>query len=175
MKLKELLNNENFLSKYGDYETVGNSYTAVRENDKVQLVFDVQEPKPKSVWNLKDGGQYYYTNIIGDVNRDVWCEGCQYEREVGNAFLTKEEAEKEVERRKTEILLLKYGGRRWFKEHKLNWFIALENEVTHEPYVYSVSDRPKQGCIYFDTEEQAEKAISEIGEDRIKKALFEVR
>ena len=167
MKLKELV------EKYGEYD-VGLIETPKGQESEWARIH-LFKPKPKSVWNLKDGGQYYYTNIRGDVNRDVWCEGCQYEREVGNAFLTKEEALKDVERRKVEALLLKYGGRRWFKEHKLNWFIALENEVTHEPYVYSVSYRPKQGCIYFDTEEQAQKAISEIGEERIKKALFEVR
>lgn len=171
MKLKDLLNDESFLSKYGDYETVGNSYTAVRENDKLQLVFDVQKPKPKSVWNLKDGGQYYYTNIRGDVNLDVWCEGCQYEREVGNAFLTKEEAEKDVERRKVETMLLKHGGRRWYKKFGENFGFLIDDVDRFG--IHSLNRI--QGTIYFDTYSDAETALDSIGADRIKDALFEVR
>lgn len=101
----------------------------------------------------------------------------QIEKECGvnYGFPSKEEANKEVERRKVETLLLKYGGRRWFKNHKPNWFIALENEVEDSPRTYNATSISKQGAIYFDSQEAVEKAIKEIGTDRIKEALFEVR
>lgn len=166
MKLKELM------EKYGEYDVVVSRSITTNE-----IMINGRKPKPKTVWDLEIGDKYVLLFGSGEVAQrqlsDKTVDYCYLE--AGNVFLTKEEANKEFERRKVETLLLKYGGRRWFKEHKLNWFIALENEVSYEPYVYSVSNRPKQGCIYFDTEEQAEKAISEIGKERLKKALFEVR
>ena len=88
--------------------------------------------------------------------------------------MTEEEAEKDVERRKVETLLLKYGGRRWFKDDTPNYFIRV-----YENGGWLTSDwtnhSPIQGTIYFDTEKQAIDAIEEIGEDKIIEALFEVR
>jgi hypothetical protein len=83
-----------------------------------------------------------------------------------------EEAEKEVERRKFETLLLKYGGRRWFNEKGDNFYLVRENKDFETYQAYCILPL---GTIYFDTEEQAKKAISEIGEERLKRALFEVR
>ena len=133
-----------------------------------------KKPKPKSVWNLKDGDRYFVLYHDGDMADYKWkgdtSLGACY-RDYGNIFLTRDEAEKDVERRKVETLLLKYGGRRWFKDGVENWLIVLmEDRLTWFIYNESI-----QGVIYFDTEEQAEKAIEEIGKERIKQALFEVR
>lgn len=175
MKLKDLLNNEKFLSKYGDYEIVGDSYTTVLQNDKSQLVFDVQKPKPKSVWCLGIREVYYDLHSDGQIHPRRY-EGTESDEKrilTGSAFLTKEDAEKEVERRKVETLLLKYGGRRWstkFTENHYLWYDVEESalEVATD-YAYWV-----QGTIYFDSEEQVLQAIDDIGESRIKKALFGV-
>lgn len=176
MKLKELINNENFLSKYGDYEIVRDTYTTVRKNDKLQLMFDIQKPKPKTILDLKIGfDTYYYVDESGDVGISTWYDwDCDKERfNIGNAFLTEEEAEKDTERRKVEALLLKYGGRRWFDGHNHNFHIGLDEYEEHlKAYILMT---PTQGTIYFDTSARAQKAISEIGEERIKEALFEVR
>lgn len=179
MKLKELINNETFLSKYGDYEIVGDSYTTVRKNDKSQLVFDIQKPNPKTVWDLKDGDSHYYYWIdgLGKVKEEyIWRDESAdpNARDVGNVYLTKEEAEKEVERRKVETLLLKHGGRRWFKDDLLNYYLVL-SENSENLAVDWLKHGPSQGLIYFDLKEQAQKAIEQIGEERIRKALFEVR
>jgi hypothetical protein len=166
---------EDLMKKYGDYEVTG-----IFDNDGDKpygyVTVGLKRSEPKTAWDLRKGDKCYYISLFGDVeDTGGYLIPLSKAIDMGVVFLTEEDAKKDAERRKVETLLLRYGGRRWFNEHKLNWFIALENEVTHEPYVYSVSDRPKQGCIYFDTEEQAQKAISEIGEERIKKALFEVR
>lgn len=158
MKLKDLI------SEYGEYEV----------SDK--LIAQFNKPKPKTVWDLKDGDQCIYIDAFGKITGGcLWNEVPQDERarDVGNIFLTKEEAEKDVERRKVETLLLKHGGRRYFDGHNHNYHIGLDEYERHlKAYILMT---PTQGTIYFDTSARAKKAISEIGEERIKKALFEVR
>lgn len=162
MKLKDLI------SEYGEYEVSD------------ELIAQFKKPSPKTIWDLKDGDDYYCIYAQGYIDqlkahlsdKSIATNG---HIEMGNAFLTEEEAEQDRERRQVETLLLKHGGRRWFKNHKSNWFIALENEVENNPHTYNATSILKQGCIYFDTREEAENAIKEIGEDRIKQALFEVR
>lgn len=176
MKLKDLV------EKYGEYEVAPFDYEEAfkkLDNDDtiLSVCIDVLKKKSKTVWDLKDGDRYFVVYLTGEIG-DIKFSDCQNDCCVvsnGNAFLAKEEAEQDIERRKVETLLLKYGGRRWFKNHKPNWFIALENEVEDNPHTYNATSIPKQGAIYFDSEEAVEKAIEEIGEERIKKALFEVR
>lgn len=169
MKLKDLI------AQYGEYEI--DSKCVVGECEIERIVIDLTKPKPKSVWELKSGDKYFILYSDGVVTEYEWRENGNISksyRDQGNIFLTKEEAERDLERRKVETLLLKYGGRRWFKDdsgtgEEMNWYIF---------YGYDVSvgwGGTRQGTIYFDTKEQAEKAISEIGEERIRKALFEVR
>ena len=67
--------------------------------------------KPKSVWDLKNGDEYYYINMLCGVTRTTFSNDT-YDTdkkiiEVGNAFLTREEADHEAERRKCEAVLLK--------------------------------------------------------------------
>ena len=68
--------------------------------------------------------------------------------------------------------MLKYG-RRTFKYGKHNYFIVIFDkrmiiESAFNLHIYY------QGTIYFDTEELAQKAIDEIGEERLKKYVFRV-
>ena len=157
MKLKELV------EQYGEY-------TVPQE-----LIDKLEKPKPKSVWDLEHGDEYVRITGTGGVSECEVCTKITYDRQrdVGNVFLTKEEAEKDVERRKVETLLLKHGGRRWYKDGVANWLIVLVEE--EDRLTWYIDNKPIQGVIYFDTEEQAKKAISEIGTERIKNALFEVR
>lgn len=165
MKLKDLL------EKYGEYEV---SETKGDWCDAGHITLEINKPKPNSIWELKNGDWYHCINVKGEVMSDVWREVVYPEREVGNAFLTKEEAEKDLERRKVETLLLKHGGRRWFKRGSANYFLECYGESIKVDYTNS-SNFAWQGLIYFDTEEQLKKTFAEIGEERIKKALFEVR
>lgn len=150
-------------SKYGEY--------LVDENKLKELLV---KPKPKTVWDLTKGDIYYFIETNGGVYSCYWLADvndlCRIE--FGNVFLTKEEAEFELGRRKCEAIMLKYG-RRTFKYGKRNYFIAIfgkrmtiDSAFYH--YVYY------QGTIYFDTEELARKAINEIGEERLKKYVFRV-
>lgn len=174
MKLKELV------EKYGEYEIypdspkhIENAFKDLDSKDDGTLCLCVKKPKPKSVWDLKSKDECWTLDETGGLTHEKYGDGFfnHERREFGNVFLTEEETLKEKERRKVETLLLKFGGRRWFKDGVENWLIVLmEDGLT-----WFIHNKPIQGVIYFDTEEQAEKAISEIGKQRIKKALFEVR
>ena len=71
--------------------------------------------KPKSVWDLKEEDKYYYINCYGEIDSTFYdCEEDEEDVDIikcGNAFLTEEEAYHELERRKCEAILLKYGTR----------------------------------------------------------------
>ena len=135
--------------------------------------------KPKSVWDLKIGDEYWYITLLGYV------EEVSYQSDdediniikAGNAFLTKEEAEHEVERRKCEAILLKYGTMNAMSlgdGNKSKYCIYINNFVNK----IIVDDNycvQSQGTIYFKTKELAQKAIEEVGEDRLKKYVFNVK
>ena len=150
-------------AKYGEY---------LVDEDKLKEL--LVKPKPKTVWDLKDGNGYSYINTISNIYYDTW-NGDAWDltvRESGNIFLTKEEAEFELERRKCEAIMLKYG-RRTFKHEKSNFLINY-NSLNKMIFADSYSVTPFQGSIYFDTKELAQKAIDEIGEERLKKYVFRV-
>lgn len=160
MKLKDLMD------KYGEY-TVPN-----------ELIEKLEPPNPKTVWSLKDGDSYAFLEddgciITSEANLSVGLTKKRINN--GNAFLTINEAENERERRKVETLLLKYGGRRWFKRDSANYFLEYDCEsITLLDYTNS-NRFAWQGLIYFDTRAQIENAIEQIGAERIVKAIFEVR
>jgi hypothetical protein len=162
MKLKDLIN------KFGEYEVPQELI------DKFELL---EKSKSKTIWNLAHNDLYNWINGEGDICSHHWCED-EIDlniRKAGNAFLTYKEATKEKERREVETLLLKYGGRRWFKNREYNYFLRADDNLSDNIWIDEIRVWVVQGVIYFDTKEQAQIAISEIGAERIKNALFEVR
>ena len=132
------------------------------------------KPKPKTVWDSEKGDAYYFIETNGGVYSCYWLADvndlCRIE--FGNVFLTKEEAEFELERRKCEAIMLKYG-RRTFKPRDTNYIIRFDND-DKQTFVDFWRLNQFQGVIYFDTEELTQKAIDEIGEERLKKYVFRV-
>lgn len=65
------------------------------------------EQKPKTIWdfNTNDRNSYYYIDEVGCLRLDRFNEGYfEIRRDLGNAFLTEEEAEFELERREVEAI-----------------------------------------------------------------------
>lgn len=157
LKVSELV------EKYGDYEV-----------DEEKLKEFLIPPKPKTVWDLKKDDEYYFINGQGNIMESIW-ENDDYDigrRAIGNSFSTKEEVEFEVERRKVEAILLKYG-RREFKYNEDNYYMHCEyNEPPFEIGCYD--SYSIQGVIYFDTKELCLKAIKEAGRNNIDKYIFGV-
>lgn len=126
----------------------------------------------KTVWNLQKGDKCFFINSIGSMIPVKW-DGtyCAIRNlEIGNAFLTKEEAESEVERRKIETEMIRLGGRRNFKFNGNNFSIYYSDGLNVALWHLTIN----QGSIYFDTRKEAEDAIEHIGEDRLRKYIFGV-
>lgn len=155
---------EEIAEKYKGYEV-----------DEEKLKEFLTPPTPKTVWNLKESDKYWYISDYGQICKSTWtnfeCEIIR--RAIGNCFLTKKEGEFEVERRKVEATLLKYG-RRGFKYSEDNYCIYYEhNKSSIEIGCYE--NFQDQGVIYFDTEELCQKAMIAAGEENIKKYIFGVK
>lgn len=135
--------------------------------------------KPKSVWDLKEGDEYWYITLLGYV------EEVSYQSDdediniikAGNAFLTKEEAEFEVERRKCEAVLLKYGTRdmRSLGDIDAHKYFIVYNNYYNELSISFNQSANSQGTIYFKSAKLAQKAIDEVTEERLKKYIFNVK
>ena len=131
------------------------------------------EQMPKSIWDLetKDSKEYYRIEASGCI--EYGCFDATYDeyiREVGNAFLTREEAEFELERRKIEAIIRKYS--RPFKNNGDNYCLHFYNCISISA---GYNTAYNYGVPYFETKEIAQKAIDEIGEDRLKKYWFRVK
>lgn len=147
------------------------------DDDLDEIREDLLEPyteKPKTVWDLKEGDTYYVISGYGEVLETTWKYNIDSNsRKIGNAFLTKEEAEFEVERRKVETEMIRLGGKRKTEQGKANWFFEYRPSSGGIEILWS-SYEIDQGVIYFDSEEKAKKVVEIIGKDIIKKYIFGV-
>lgn len=135
--------------------------------------------KPKSVWDLEEGDTYYSIYGNGNVSSEKKWFDDEYEnnyREIGNVFLTREEAECEIERRKVETEMLHLGGRREFKNGENNYYIVCDFDSSN--FAIRIFNNKSDGfapmTIYFDSAKECRNAIETIGEDRLKKYIFGV-
>jgi len=114
-------------------------------------------------WFIDDEGgmsSTFYKNYYLDI----------YRQKIGNIFRTEEEAEFAVKKLKVEAELRKFS--RPFTYHETNWYLIMDfDKEVHYSYKW---DDVTQGAIYFESEEKAKQAIQSIGEERIKKYIFEV-
>lgn len=141
---------------------------------------DLLEPyieKPKTVWDLKNGDTYYVVDY-DDMNASKTVfyndEIDLNHRKLGNCFLTKEEAEYELERRRIENEMIRLGGRRNIKICNDNYYIMYDHKTRNLAY-FNRNWMHSQGSIFFDTYVDVDKAVKAIGEDRIKKYIFGVK
>ena len=154
-------------------EEIAEKYKGYEVNEEKLKEFLVP-PKPKTVWDLKDKDDYWYINDYNNNVKATWdnVRIDNYRRNMGNCFLTEKEAEFEVERRKVEAILLKYGRKEFkYGERNYYFFYGHEDELIRKTIVDVCQS---QGIIFFDTEELCQEAIEEAGEDNIKKYIFGV-
>lgn len=131
------------------------------------------EQKPKTIWdfNSNDRDSYYYIDEFGYLRPDWFDEGYfEIRRDLGNAFLTEEEAEFELERRKIEAIMRRYS--RPFKNGECNYIVVCDTE-NYMTFI-RVAQFHYLGGPVFASEEIAQKVIDEIGEDRLIKYWFGV-
>lgn len=163
------------------YSFINNDYLYGVENDVEKRVMlesklELYIEKPKTVWDLKKDDTYYLIDVTGDVIEANWLgywldyDNDKRSRKIGNCFLTREEAEFEVERRRIEAEMIRLGGRRKFNRGKDNYFI-MYTRIEGLDYV-NYHSMHEQGVIYFDSELDAINAVKTIGKDKIKKYIF---
>lgn len=131
------------------------------------------EQKSKSIWdlNIEDGEEYYCIDSDGAIVQHMFNESFdEVNRDMGNVFLTREEAEFELERRKVEAIMRKYS--RPFRGEEQNWYLYYNhnNNITDTGVVYEINP----GIPLFETKEIALKVMEEIGLGRLKKYWFGV-
>lgn len=129
------------------------------------------EQKPKTIWdfNTNDRDSYYYIDEYGYLRPDWFDEGYfEIRRDLGNAFLTEEEAEFELERRKIEAIMRKYS--RPFKSGEYNYVVVCDTE--NNIILVQVAQFHYSGTPVFASREVAEKVVDEIGKDRLIKYWF---
>lgn len=129
--------------------------------------------KPKTIWDLKIGDyeKYYCIDSDGTVVQHMFDESFdEVNRDRGNAFLTREEAEFELERRRIEAIMKKYS--KSFENGGDNYFLYLYNCTSIRG---SFNSTFNYGLPCFASEEITQKVVDEIGEDRFKKYWFGVK
>lgn len=138
---------------------------------KLQAIKDkYSEPEPE----FKDGDSYWSIDDLGLVERYRW-DGGLFDRKmfkIGNVFKTEEEAEFMLEKLKV-IQELKQMARP-FKAGSENFLIEFDHLNMDFIIILFHKWQPAYDDFYFNTEEEAQQAIKEIGENRIKKYIFGV-
>ena len=130
------------------------------------------EQKPKTIWDLdiNSNAEYYCLCVNGDIEQVVFNTNYdKHAREAGNAFLTREEAEFEAERRKIEAIMRKYSSP--FSPTKSNWYITYDPIV--EEVIVRVTNEVILGIPYF-KQGMAEKVIDKIGTEILTHYWFEI-
>lgn len=126
----------------------------------------------------KLGDAYFYVDCAGEIGRndrvDDWVDAGRFA--IGNAYRTKEEAEREVERRKVLTQLRKLakaslGGTKidWTGDAQYKWQIRFAHDAADGGEFGAVNWRAiqYQGAVAFATEQAAKAAIETIGADRL--------
>lgn len=143
-------------------------------NEEVkQMIKEADQGQVKSVWDLntKDEEEYYRLYHNGAIILCAFSSSIdRLFRYLGNAFLTKEEAEFELERRKIEAIMRKHS--RPFKSGEYNYVVMCDTE--NNMMLVRVAQFHNAGGPVFANKEVAEKVVDEIGKERLKKYWFKV-
>ena len=147
------------------------------EEDIKKLKKSVNEIKGKesegSIWRPRYGEDYWFISTDEcKVYKTYWRNFDTHEKrfKMGNVYETQEEAEFQLEKMNVLGELKKFSYK--YRKGELNYYIYL-NSNTNELGIV-LSDIYMRFDFYFESYEKANEAIEVVGEDRIKKYLFEV-
>lgn len=124
--------------------------------------FEEIPEEPKTVWDLKEGDECWYIDALNLVDEKNW-ENSFFDRQnrgVGNVFLTKENVEKELARRRARVILerdTKGFKPDWSNSEQSKWEVSY-NYMTDE---LKTSNQCvwNFGTIVFATQADAEESI----------------
>lgn len=149
--------------------------------ERSTLLSLIEKAKQKNkVWKPEENETYYYSYSYGNIDEDTW-DSTNEDRNryaLGNCFKTKEEAEFALERQKVITELKRFALEHnkedidWNDSKQRKYVLSYQHDknIIFIDYYYDY-----QSCsIYFTSEEIAQTAIKEIGEERLEKYYFEV-
>lgn len=156
-----------YIAKNGDCEI---------DSDKLDEILQIKRDK---VWKPKHGEPIWCVDLNGDTCSEVFDEtDMDYQEmwEMGVIFQTIKEANKYVEYLKTRTALKRYaqehneGEIDWKKSMQLKWGFYYDTSLDEIRVCCAAT--LKNDSVYFTSEEIAQAAINEIGEERIKQYLL---
>ena len=166
-----------------EFQTINVNLLNLSEEEREQLMGLIKKANQthQKRWRGEKNDVYY--SITGDGKivdareSEYTCDNDFYQ--IGNYFKTKEEAEFELNRRLVYQELKDYalehneGEIDWKNSEQEKWVISYENQIKCFAYFIKCvfSDI---GQIYFSSRKIAQEAVKTIGEDRIKKYLFNI-
>lgn len=136
----------------------------------------LQEEESNKRWKPKMGRIYWFIDSDGSIFFAYWHDAIIDNRryELGNVFKTKEEASFTIEQFKVLTQLRRYidDDKEWNNNDNWHWCIEYNTigkciRINNYHYLMSTPFN-----LYFSSEEQAQKAINAIGEDKLKKYYF---
>lgn len=149
-------------------------YLPSSEIENLQALLEDIKDKPKTIWDLDIAGgkEYYVLWTDGHIDANDFISHLdEKKRDMGNAFLTREEAEFELERRKIEAIMKKHSRPFKYEEdnYHLKYFYRSGSICILNSWEFN------DGLLYFESKEIARKVIDEIGIDRLKKYWFRAK
>lgn len=140
----------------------------------------VVEKNKIKVWEPSLGDLYYYINSNGDIKFSYYNTRSIDKRCIGNFFKTDEEADHMVEKlkviRELQDFALEHNDEEidWVDNEQDKWAICYDIEDKEIAYESGKKIKSVPFNVYFATEQDCERAIKTIGEDRIKKYYFDI-
>lgn len=148
----------------------------------ISLTGKATQPKPKR-WKPTFGQTYYYVDWALMIGNKIWDNRDidQFSYDANNCFKSFEEALFELKRQKAikelEIFALEHNDSNilnWKDHCSKKWYIAHNHYNYPEIFPDYLFNHRSQGAIYFSSMKIAQAAIESVGEDRIKKYLFNI-
>lgn len=143
----------------------------IEQLEKELEILKADVKKKNNVWKPKKEENYFTIEDDGRIIEriNINQEKTNNRLSIGNVFKTHEAAEFAVEKMRVEQELRKYAEP--FDPDKKQWEMNYDyrNETIFKIWTEILNT---QGAFYFESEETLQKAIDEIGEDRIKKYIF---
>lgn len=166
-----------------EFQTINVNLLNLSEEEREQLMSLIKKANqpPKNRWRGEKNDVYYSITgdgrIVDNRESESTCDNVVYQ--FGNYFKTKEEAEFELNKRLVYQELKDYAlehnemGIDWKNNEQEKWVVSYENQIKCFAYFIKCvfSDI---GQIYFSSRKIAQEAVKTIGEDRIKKYLFNI-
>jgi hypothetical protein len=129
-------------------------------------------------WKPESGDTIYYVSSTGHVYEDTFCaiSNCDNDKvSFNNVFKTKEDAKKMLEKLKIINRLRELSNVKFVDDcSKLRYSVSYDVDTKKVCPTMNRFSRILPFELYFETAQDCQKAINEIGEENIKKYYFDV-